>query len=45
VRIMILAMHNTGQVTGMAGQAQVRLWVVVRGTGEAEQGLMQLAIP
>jgi hypothetical protein len=38
VCIAILAMYDTGRATGAAGQAQVRLWVVVRSAGEAGQG-------
>jgi hypothetical protein len=40
VLIIILTMHDIRQATDMAGQAQVRLWVVVHSAGKAKQDLV-----
>jgi hypothetical protein len=42
VHIVILMMCDTGWATGMAGWAQVRLWVAVHSAGKAGQGRMWL---
>jgi hypothetical protein len=43
VYVIILVMYDTGWVTGIAGQAQVRLWAVVHSADKVGRGLVQLA--
>jgi hypothetical protein len=42
ISVVILLMHDIGQMSGMAGQALLRLWVTVYNVGKVAQGLVQL---